>query len=106
MEEYNNSDDQLNKIEKIIKDSYHPTTDELGNYILFKNGIDLKDKSILRLIPKIELHLRRCAECNRLFLELNNEYSKLDAFLNDHEPLRIEKKSEQIKMPVKDHIKY
>jgi tetratricopeptide (TPR) repeat protein len=106
MEEYNINDYKMNKIEKIIKDSFHPTTDEIGNYILFKNGIDPEDKSIIRLIPKIELHLRRCAECNRLFLELNNEYSELDTFLNDHEPLSIENKSEQIKIPVNAHIKY
>src|ERR1035437_7841125 len=106
MEEYNNSDDKLNKIEKIIKDSYHPTSDELGNYILYKNGIDPEDKSILRLVPKIELHLRRCSECKSLFLELNNEYSELDTFLQAQEPLRIEKKSEQLIIPVKTPAKY
>jgi hypothetical protein len=106
MEQIDDNDYKFNKIEKIIKDSYHPTSDELGNYILYINGIDPENKSFLRIFPKIELHLRRCSECNRLFLELNNEYSELDTFLNNHEPLRIEKKSEQIKMPVRAHIKY
>ena len=35
MEHLDNSDDKLNRIEKIIKESYHPTTDELENYILY-----------------------------------------------------------------------
>jgi hypothetical protein len=106
MEEFNNSDEKLNKIEKIIRDSYHPTSEELGNYILYKNGIGSEDKSILRLVPKIDLHLRRCSDCNNLFLELNNEYSELDTFLQNQEPLRIEKKSEQINIPVKTPSKY
>jgi tetratricopeptide (TPR) repeat protein len=105
MEDFNNSDDKLNKIEKIIRDSYHPTSDELGNYILYKNGIDPEDKSILRLVPKIELHLRRCSECNSLFLELNNEYSDIDNFLKVQEPFKIDNISEHIKIPVKPIIK-
>src|ERR1035437_580689 len=106
MEEFDNTDDKLNKIEKIIKDSYHPTSDELGYYILYKNGVDPENNSILKIAPKIELHIRKCAQCNSLFLELNNEYSDLDNFLKDQETLRIEKKYEQVKIPVKAPVKY
>ena len=106
MQELDNNDDMLNRIEKILKDSYHPDIEEIGNYILYKNGIEPENKLIIKMIPKIELHLRKCNECNKLFLELNNEYSELDTFLNDHEPLSIENKSEHIKIPANAHIKY
>ena len=105
MEEFNNSDDKLNKIEKIIRDSYHPTSDELGYYILYKNGIDPENNSFLKIVPKIELHLRRCSECNSLFLELNNEYSDIDNFLKDQEPLKSDNISEQLKIPPKQMVK-
>jgi len=110
MEDVNNSDDKLKKIEKIIRDSYHPTYDELGLYILYKNGIDPENNSVVRMAPKIELHIRKCNKCNSLFLELNNEYSDLDNFLSDQEPLRIHRKSEQLKIPgmplIKTQLKY
>ena len=106
MEEFKYSDDKLNKIEKIIKDSYHPGIDDLGYYILYKNGIEPANKLLLKLIPRIELHLRNCSECSRIYLELNNEYSELDNFLKDQETLRIEKKSEQAKTPVITPVKY
>jgi hypothetical protein len=84
MDELDYNDDDLSRIEKIIRDSYHPTNDELGNYILYQNGIDpLEDKSIIKLAPKIELHLRKCSACNKLFLELNREYAELDSFLTN-----------------------
>ncbi len=81
MNEMNNDDGKMDKIYKIIKDSYHPTSEELGNYILYKNGIDPDDESFLSLAPKIEDHLKKCSNCNNLFLELNDEYSALDDFL-------------------------
>lgn len=77
-----NNDDKMDKIIKLLKDSFHPTSEELGNFILYKNGVDLEEKSILKLTPKIEAHLRKCADCNTLFLELNDEYANLDNFLN------------------------
>jgi tetratricopeptide (TPR) repeat protein len=89
----NNNDDKLNKIIRVIKDSYHPTIDELGNYILFKSGIEPENKSILKLAPKIELHIRKCSECNKVFLELNSEYAGLDNFL------KIEESNKEVKIP-------
>ena len=106
MEEFDNMSGKLNEIERIIKDSYHPTIDELGNYILYKNGIEPDDKSILRLVPKIELHLRKCSECNKLFLELNNEYSELDTFLNNQDSLRKEKIPVPAYTIIKSPLKY
>jgi hypothetical protein len=83
MEELDYNDDDLKRIDKIIRDSFHPTNEELGNYILYKNCIDpLEDKSIIKLAPKIELHLRKCSACNQLFLDLNNEYADLDNFMS------------------------
>src|ERR1039457_3649093 len=105
MEESDNNNGKMNKIEKILKDSFHPTSDELGNYILFKNGID-DDKSIMKLVPQIDLHLRKCDKCNSLFLELNNEYSDLDNFLKEHQPRVVGKKSDSAKTTIKPTVKY
>jgi len=86
MNEMNNGDDEMNNIIKIIKDSYHPTSEELGNLILYQNGIELEEKSFLKLTPKIEDHLRKCSECKTLFLELNAEYEVLNNFLKQEAP--------------------
>jgi hypothetical protein len=96
MDNFDYKDDKLDKIARIINDSYHPTHDDLGNYILFKNGVDPEANSFLRLIPKIEQHLRKCSECSRLYLELNNEYASLDNYLNEEESLRISKIPEPV----------
>lgn len=96
MENLDYNDDDLNRIEKIVRDSYHPTVEELGKYILYINGIHpQEDKSIIKLAPKIELHLRKCSACNQLFMELNNEYADLDNFLAK-ESAGIAKPSEPI----------
>lgn len=105
MEEFDNNDHKLDRIEKILRDSFHPTGNELGKYILYKNGIE-DDKSILKLIPRIELHLRKCTECKNLFLELNSEYSDLDNFLSEFQQAKKENKSEPLIIPGKTNVKY
>jgi hypothetical protein len=106
MQELDNNDDMLNKIERILKDSYHPDIEDLGNYTLYKNGIEPENKSIIKVVPKIELHLRKCIECNKLFLELNNEYSELDSFLLEKLPSGINKISGTKKVQIKPPVKY
>jgi tetratricopeptide (TPR) repeat protein len=91
MENFDYNDDKIKKIINIIKDSYHPSGEELGNYILYKNGIDPEDQSFIRLVPKIEHHLRKCSSCSKLFLELNDEYASLDKFLIEEKSQRIVK---------------
>lgn len=105
MEEMDKSNGKLSKFEKIIKDSFHPTVEELGSYILFKNGIE-DDKSILKLIPQIDQHLRKCSKCNSLFLELNNEYVDLDNFLLERKPLAVDTKSQPAQKLLKPSAKY
>jgi len=106
MQDLDYNDDMMNRIEKILKDSYHPGIEEIGNYILYKNGIEPENKTIIKLIPKIELHLRKCNECNKLFLELNNEYSDLVSFLLDKMPSGIKKITETDKIQIKPPAKY
>ena len=106
MNELDNNDDMLNRIEKILKDSYHPDIEEIGNYILYKNGIEPENNLIIKMIPKIELHLRKCNECNKLFLELNNEYSELDSFLLEKMPSGIKKITGAEKVQIKPPVKY
>jgi hypothetical protein len=106
MDELENNDDMLNKIENILKDSYHPDLEDLGNYILYKNGIEPENKSIIKIVPKIELHLRKCNECNRLFLELNNEYSELDSFLLEKLPSETKKIPESEKVQIIQPVNY
>jgi hypothetical protein len=106
MQDLDNSDDMLNWIEKILKDSYHPDIEEIGNYVLYKNGIEPENNLIIKLIPKIELHLRKCNDCNKLFLELNNEYSELDTFLLEKMPSGTKNIASTEKVLIKSPVKY
>ncbi len=71
------------KIEKAVKSSSHLSVDELGEYILFKNGTEGDDKSIIKQAPKIEAHLRECKKCTEEFKLLNGEYSETENFLSN-----------------------
>lgn len=72
-----------NQLAKIVAHSSHLTEEELSEYVLYKNGINPEDKSIIGKIPFIETHLRKCSECSDIFKDFNSEYSNLESFLSE-----------------------
>ena len=68
-------------ISDIVKNSSHIDEETLADYVLYKNGLDPEDKSVIKKIPFIQSHLRNCLKCNELFKELSSEYSDADTFI-------------------------
>jgi len=70
------------KFGSILK-SKHISLEDLGDYVLYKNNIELENKDIISRLPEIELHLKNCEKCTEEFKTLNEEYSELDLFVVD-----------------------
>jgi tetratricopeptide (TPR) repeat protein len=66
---------------KILKDSAHPSIDELSDYVLYKNNMEPVDNSVLKRIPVIEAHLKTCSECGTIYLELSEELNEVSGFV-------------------------
>jgi tetratricopeptide (TPR) repeat protein len=76
--------DKLHKsISAAVRNNCHPSTAEISEYILFKNGLSDNETGIIQLALKIEEHLRTCKKCEEEFKELNNEYAESEIFLNN-----------------------
>ncbi len=78
--------DNYHQLEKIVSHSSHLNEDELAHYILYKNGLQPDDSSIIKRVPFFEQHLRKCSECSELLTELNSEYSDVEQFLSQTVP--------------------
>lgn len=68
------------RIEDLIKASTHISEEDLYEYILFKNKNTLKDVKISK-IKLIEDHLKKCARCGSVYLQLSEEYSDIDNYV-------------------------
>ncbi len=77
---------------KIVSHSSHLNEDELAQYILYKNGLEPDSSSIIKRVPFIEQHLRRCSECSERFKDINSEYSDVEQFLS--QPVPVEKNAD------------
>lgn len=77
------------KLNSVIKSSSHLSYDEIGDYILFKNNLAPEDKNVIKLISKIEDHLRNCEKCNEDFKFFNEEFNVIETFVGSE--LRKEK---------------
>lgn len=69
-------------VEKGVKNSYHPSIDEISDYVLYVNNEQPEEATVLKRILKIEDHLRKCLKCNDLFLEFNSEHSEIATFMD------------------------
>jgi tetratricopeptide (TPR) repeat protein len=69
------------KLSKVIISSSHLNEDEISDYVLFKNGVTPDNNLIVKRIPFIEAHLRKCEKCSELFKDFNSEFSEVDNFL-------------------------
>jgi tetratricopeptide (TPR) repeat protein len=64
-----------------LKRNEHIDEELMAEYVMYKNNIS-SDRSIVLLANKVEDHIRKCIQCERLFKELNAEYCKVDSFVS------------------------
>ncbi len=90
------------KIEIAVKASSHLSLDEIGEYVLYKNGVESEGTGIIKRVPQIEAHLRTCKKCVEEFKLLNNEYFDTDNFLSTEfaQDPHEENKTQRIQSPV------
>ncbi len=69
------------KVNTLLNSSSHLSTDEIGDYILYKNNLAPEDKNIIKIITKIEDHLRNCIKCSEEFQNLNEEFCGIENFV-------------------------
>lgn len=74
--------DSYKKISNAVRYNSHLSTEEISEYILFKNGLPNDGNGITILAPKLEEHLRICKICEDEFKELNNEFAESQIFFN------------------------
>ncbi len=86
------------KLSGAVKLTGHLSTQSIGDYVLYKNEMLNRDASISQKAQAIEMHLRECSSCSRLYLELNEEYSGITKFLSS----RFEEKPVFDKKPVQE----
>ena len=73
--------DIYKKLDKVISSFSHLSTEEISDYVLYKNNIEPEDKNIFKVVPKIEDHLRNCSQCSEEFKVLNEEFSSVESFV-------------------------
>lgn len=77
---------------KIIHDAYlklksslnrdeHIDEELMAEYVMYKNNLS-SDRLIVLLANKVEDHIRKCIQCEKLFTELNAEYCEVDSFVS------------------------
>ncbi len=78
-----------------LKRDEHIDEELMAEYVIYKNNLS-SDGLIVLLAGKVEDHLRKCVQCEKLFTELNAEYCDVDAFVSQTlvEPV-IQTKPEQ-----------
>jgi TolA-binding protein len=69
------------KLNKFVNNSSHLSFEEISDYILIKNNLSPEDQNIIKLVPKIEDHLRNCSKCTEEFKLLNAEFSSIETFV-------------------------
>jgi tetratricopeptide (TPR) repeat protein len=69
------------KLDSAFLTSKHLTIDELGDYVLIKNGLEPEKKEHLKNIPHFDEHIRRCPKCAGEMKFYNKEYSEVENFV-------------------------
>lgn len=70
------------KLERAFLASNHLTIDELGDYVLIKNGSEPQNPANISKIPLFELHLRLCEKCAEEMKFYNKEFADVENFVN------------------------
>lgn len=71
------------QLSDVVSNSSHLSEEEISEYILYKNGMNNGNKSIINRAPFIESHLRKCPVCSEIFKDLNEEYADVESFLSE-----------------------
>ena len=74
--------DAYSKIDSALK-SPHISYNDLRDYILYKNNMCPEDQDVVKRIPDIESHMKKCERCANEFKNLGEEYSELEFFLSE-----------------------
>lgn len=61
--------------------SRHLTIDELGDYVLIKNGLEPEKKANIKSISLFDEHIKRCERCAEKIKFYNKEYSDVENFI-------------------------
>lgn len=70
------------KLERDFLASKHLSIDELGDYVLIKNGTEPQNPANLSKIPLFELHLRLCEKCAEEMKFYNKEFADVENFVS------------------------
>ena len=104
LDEVINNDPQAKKVRDAylnlktsLKNDGHIDEELMAEYVMYKNNLS-SDKLVILLGNKVEDHIRKCIQCEKLFTELNAEYCDVDSFVSQSvtEPV-IQKKTVQSK---------
>jgi tetratricopeptide (TPR) repeat protein len=94
--------EKYTKLKVVASAASHPSTDELGNYILYLNGMS-PDNDVELNFSSIENHLKKCKKCSDEFNLLSTEYSDIKSFVG----LRIRPLEEpDAKLPLRNSSKH
>lgn len=91
------------KLNSFISSSSHLSYEEISDYILLKNELSPQDKNVIKLVPKIEEHLRNCTKCSEEFKILNAEFNNIETFVGS-ELYRREKAAAPVSISGKRRI--
>lgn len=87
LDELVNNDPQAKRIQDAylnlktaLKKDEHIDEELMAEYVMYKNNLS-SDKLIVLLASKVEDHIRKCIQCEKLFTELNAEYCDVDSFV-------------------------
>lgn len=69
------------KLNNVIRASSHLSYDDIGDYILFKNNFAPENKNVIKIISRIEEHLRNCSKCTEDFKILNEDFNNIETFV-------------------------
>lgn len=69
------------KLGKAFRLSNHLSHDELGDYVLIKNGLEPENRLNMEKVFVFDVHLRRCEKCSKLMKSLNEEFSDIESFV-------------------------
>jgi tetratricopeptide (TPR) repeat protein len=69
------------KLNNVIRVSSHLSYDDIGDYILFKNNFAPENKNVIKVISRIEEHLRTCSKCTEDFKILNEDFNNIETFV-------------------------
>lgn len=86
------------KLGKAFRISNHLSYDELGDYVLIKNGLEPENKLNIEKVPIFDVHLRRCEKCSKLMKSLNAEFSDVESFVAG----KFNNQNKEISAPLSD----